>query len=371
MNIPLFIANPVPGQRLILRAFLAASLFVVSHATALRAAPVLDAREQCGAAIVPDANVAYFSDRAAVRSSAIYRAARSRAAELKPDDFKPDTAAKREQMKPFLELMRNHCTLALATGAVRNFDTTGKPDAKKTPFLAAFAFDNALTPADVNDLVTKAGKPALTVGDHAGYPVLTDKSQQDGPPIGIALASAAGSSATTVLIGPIEFLHPALDRLQSGQVPSVNELPGRATASIDPAALSWLYIAPPAAVVSKMMSGPKPQAAQGENTAMSAAWNALASLNGIGLSIVYGDTMKLRLQAGFGSTTDADAVRTFLENMAIPAMKIGAANKMPKIPGAVERLRSESSGTNAILSTFLDAADLNQLPPEALAIFSW
>jgi hypothetical protein len=370
MNLPLFTAGPVQGQRSLSGVWLVALLLVAGGHAPLRAAPVLDARAQCGAAIVPEANVAYFSDRAALRATGIYRAARSRAAELKPEDFNKATADRREQMRPFLELMRGHCTLAVVTSAVRNFDAAGRPDTKKTPFLAAFAFDRALTPADVNELVTKAGKPALSVGEHAGYPVLTDAAQKDGPPIGIALASATGGG-TTAIIGPLEFLHPALDRLQSGQVPSLNDLPGRGSASVDPAALSWLYFAPPPAAVSKLMSGPKPPAVQQENTAVAAAWNALATLNGIGLSIVYDDAMKVRLQAGFGSADDATAVRKFLENMAIPAMKIGAAAKLPTVPGVVERLRSETSGTSAALSTFLEAADLNLLPPEALMIFSW
>ncbi len=343
--------------------FLAASL-----PSQLHAAPLLDARAQCGAAIVPDANVIYFNDSKAVRESGFYRAAQNRAAEVSPE-VAARNAAKTAKMKPLLDLIKKDLNLLVGSAALKQLDITGKPDPKKTPFVIAMAFDRALTVADVQAAITKSNSPAGTVSEHAGYQVVSDPAPKDGPVLALALAPA-GDSATTVFVGPMEALHAALDRLRSGQVVSLTDLPARAAASIEPGAQSWLFIAPPSNAMRAMSAMNKSGGNKG-NTAVTAAWNALSGLSAIGMSISCGEAMKVRLQGNFASAEDAAAVRTFLENVAIPAAKIGAANKLEKVPGAVERLKSDTFGTGVGLNTLLDATDIGLVPPEALSFLGY
>ncbi len=374
MNIPLPIFVTASRGRSVVRAF-GFGLLLCGGALSLHAAPGLDARAQCGAAVVPDANIIYFNDSKAVKASGFYRAAQDRAAKVTPEAAAARQAAeaKNEAMKPVLDLMKKDLSLAVGTCALRQFDPAGKPDMKKTPFVVALAFDRALTMEDVTKTINKAGKPPGTVSEHAGYPVISDPNPKpDAPTIAIALAPA-GEKATTVFFGSIEGVHAALDRLRSGQVASITDLPARAAASIEPGAQSWLYFAPPAeamATWSKMAPRP-PASGGGANTAVTAARDALTGLNAFGISINTTETMKMRVQAGFATVADAEAVRTFLENMVIPGAKIALANKLEKMPGAVERLRAESSGASATLSTTVDAADLSLVPPEALGFLGY
>lgn len=334
---------------------------------------MLDARAQCGAAVVPEANVIYFNDSKAVRESGFYRTAQSRAAEV-PPEVAAKNAAATAKVRPLLDLIKKDLNLIVGTAALRQLDITGKPDAKKTPFVVAIAFDRALTAADVQAAISKAGSPAATVSEHAGYQVLADPAPKDGPVLALALAPA-GDNATTVFIGPMGPLQAALDRLRSGQVASLTDLSTRAGATVEPGAQAWLYVAPPTNAMRALSAMNKPgnKAGSGSkgNTAITAAWNALSGLDAIGMSISFGEAMKMRLQGNFASAEDAVAVRTFLENVAIPAAKIGAANKLEKVPGAVERLRSDAFGTGVALNTLLDATDIGLIPPEALSFLGY
>lgn len=374
MNIPLPIVVSVLHRCSVLRVF-SVGLLVCGGALSLRAAPVLDARAQCGAAVVPDANIIYFNDSKAVKASGFYRAAQERAAQAPPEATAARKAAeaKHEAMKPVLDLMKKDLSLAVGTCALRQFDPAGKPDMKRTPFVVALAFDRALTVEDVTKTINKAGKPPGSVTEHAGYSVISDPNPKpDAPTIAIALAPA-GERATTVFFGPIESVHAALDRLRSGQVASLTDLPARAAASIEPGAQSWLYFAPPAdAMASWSKMAPRPPTSGGaSNTAVTAARDALSGLNSFGISMSTTETMKLRVQGGFATVADAEAVRTFLENMVIPGARIALANKLEKMPGAIERLRAETSGPSTTLSTTVDAADIGLVPPEALGFLGY
>ncbi|MBV9658665.1 MAG: hypothetical protein JO295_11200 [Verrucomicrobia bacterium] len=332
------------------------------------AGPVLknaDARGQCAAAVLPGANFIYYSDTKALHAAGFYQAAQARAAQApKPTG---SAATNAEKMRPLLDLMKKDLSLVIATCDARALDFSSKPDPSKFPFVAAFAVDRPLTAADVNAMMEKSGEKPGTITDYNGYQVLTDPKPGNGPVLAIGFAPA-GAAATTAFVGSLESVKGALDRLKSGQAVSLAEMQTRISEIIAPNAQSWLFFAPPAGSLAGVtaMAGPS-----GEDTPAGAALAATSRMNALGLSITATESLTLRLQGSFANPEDASTVRQFLEDVAISMVKLTAANKLPKMPRAVETLRTEQIPGSSVagLSTQVEVSDLDYLPPDALRMF--